>query len=111
MTALAVPLLIARAVLHGIAAPSFNVPSLELRQLVTPERLQGRVSATIRFVGWGAQPISALAGGLLGEHLGLFPALSIAAAISMSACLWPLLQMPREIVPIEPVGGPSGAVA
>jgi hypothetical protein len=111
MTALAVPLLITRAVLHGIAAPSFNVPSVELRQVVTPERLQGRVSATIRFVGWGVQPISALVGGLLGERLGLLPALSIAAAVSMSACLWPLLQLPRVITPIEPTEGPSTTVA
>jgi hypothetical protein len=98
---LAVPLLIARAVLHGMAAPPFNVASVGLRQVVTPERLQGRVSATIRFVGWGMLPISALVGGVLGERLGVLPALSIASGISLLAFLWPLLQLPRVVVPIE----------
>lgn len=106
--ALAVPLFVTRSVLHGMASPAFNVTSVELRQVVTPERLQGRVSATIRFVGWGMLPISALAGGLLGERLGLLPALAVEAAISLSAFLWPLLQMPRVIAPIEP--SPSGAL-
>jgi hypothetical protein len=66
------------------------------------------VSATIRFVGWGMLPISALAGGLLGERFGLLPALTIAAAISLSAFLWPLLQLPRVIVPIQTVEGARG---
>ncbi|MBI3972549.1 MAG: MFS transporter [Chloroflexi bacterium] len=112
--AFAMPLLLVRSVLHGMASPSFNVASVGLRQVVTPERLQGRMSATIRFVGWGMLPISALAGGLLGERLGLLPALAIAAGISLVACLWPLLQLPRvivPIVPIEPTEGPSAAVA
>jgi MFS family permease len=109
--ACAVPLLLARSVLQGMASPAFNVASVGLRQVVTPERLQGRASAMIRFVGWGMLPISALAGGLLGERLGLLPALTIAAALSLAAFLWPLLQLPRVSVPIEPVEGSSGAVA
>ncbi len=99
--ALAVPLFLVRAVLHGVGSPVFNVASVGLRQVVTPERLQGRVSATIRFVGWGMLPMSALVGGLLAERLGLLPTLAVAAATSLSAFLWPLLQLPRVVVPLE----------
>jgi predicted MFS family arabinose efflux permease len=98
----AAPLLVVRMVLHGLAAPVFNAASVGLRQVVTPERLQGRVSATIRFVGWGLLPAGALLGGLLAERLGVLPALTVAAVISLAACLWPLLLMPRAIEPVEP---------
>lgn len=100
------PLLVTRMVLHGLAAPVFNAASVGLRQAVTPDRLQGRVSATIRFVGWGLLPVSALLGGVLAERVGVLPTLTVAVALSLSACLWPLLQMPRVIVPLE-----SGAPA
>jgi len=91
----AVPLLLTRAAIHGIAGPAFNVASVSLRQRVVPDRLQGRVSATIRFVGWGMLPLSALAGGLLGERLGLLGALTVATCVSLTTFLWPLLVMPR----------------
>lgn len=91
----AVPLLLTRAAIHGISGPAFNVASVSLRQRVVPDRLQGRVSATIRFVGWGILPLSALAGGLLGERLGLLGALTVATCVSLTTFLWPLLVMPR----------------
>jgi MFS family permease len=100
------PLLVARMVLHGLAAPVFNASSVGLRQMVTPDRLQGRVSATIRFVGWGLLPVSAFLGGLLAERIGVLPALTVAAALSLAACLWPLLLIPRAIKPLE-LGEPA----
>ena len=69
---------------------------------MTPDRLQGRVSTTIRSVGWGLLPVSALLGGLLAERIGVLPALTVAAALSLAAWPWPLLQMPRVIEPPEP---------
>ena len=49
----------------------YNVNQVSLRQAITPERMQGRMNATMRFIVWGTIPIGALAGGILGELIGL----------------------------------------
>ncbi len=54
---------------------TFRISSVALRQRVTPAPLLGRVTATVRFVVWGAMPLGALAGGLLGEYAGVRTAL------------------------------------
>lgn len=105
--AASVPLLLSRAAIHGLAGPAFNVASVSLRQRVVSDRLQGRVSATIRFVGWGVLPLSAVAGGLLGERLGLFGALTVAAGLSLTTFLWPLLMMPRTSASVAEASEPS----
>jgi predicted MFS family arabinose efflux permease len=50
------------------------------RQSVTPDRLQGRMNATMRSLNRGAIVIGAPVGGLLADHLGNRPALWIAIA-------------------------------
>lgn len=57
----------------------FNINSASLRQAVVPDRLQGRVSASMRVLILGVQPLGALVGGALGEQIGLRPTLVIAA--------------------------------
>src|SRR5262249_30562060 len=57
--------------LWGLARPIFNITQVSLRQSVTPDRLQGRVNASIRFVMWGVTPFGALIGGVLGAVIGL----------------------------------------
>jgi MFS family permease len=54
----------------GAAATVFNVAQLSYRQRITPERMLGRVHASMRFLMWGATPLGGLAGGALGEWLG-----------------------------------------
>ncbi|MBF8188774.1 MFS transporter, partial [Nonomuraea sp. K274] len=56
--------------LAGAAAVVFNIAQLSYRQRITPERLLGRVNASMRFLMWGAMPLGGLAGGALGEWLG-----------------------------------------
>ncbi|MFI7609840.1 MFS transporter [Nonomuraea terrae] len=56
--------------LAGAAATVFNVAQLSYRQRITPERMLGRVHASMRFLMWGAMPLGGLAGGALGEWLG-----------------------------------------
>ncbi|MCP9487663.1 MAG: MFS transporter [Gaiellaceae bacterium MAG52_C11] len=77
-------------ILNGIA----------LRQLVTPDRLQGRVNTTARMIAWGGTPFGAIVAGVLTEFVGVRAALALAAvAVGTSAtAAWfsPL----RESVPI-----------
>ncbi|MGP3956062.1 MFS transporter [Nonomuraea sp. 3N208] len=56
--------------LAGAAAVVFNIAQLSYRQRITPERLLGRVNASMRFLMWGAMPLGGLAAGALGEWLG-----------------------------------------
>ena len=50
---------------------------VSLRQAIVPDRLQGRMNATMRFAVWGTLPLGALLGGALGEAIGLRPVLAL----------------------------------
>ena len=69
----------------------YNVNQVSLRQAIVPLRLQGRMNATMRFLVWGTIPLGALAGGFLGELLGLRTAIGIAILGGTLAFLWVLL--------------------
>ena len=85
---LAVPVLAASMLLGGIAGTIVNVQQWSLRQLVTPDELQGRVTASHRFLVYGAYPLGALLGGWLGTELGLRPAIALCALGALGAPLW-----------------------
>lgn len=65
----------------------YNVTQVSFRQLLCPERLLGRMNATIRFLAWGAIPIGALLGGTLASTIGLRPTLWVAVGGSALAFL------------------------
>lgn len=58
----------------------YQINQLSLRQRITPERLLGRVNASIQVIGQGAVLLGALTGGLLGESIGLRPTLFVGAS-------------------------------
>jgi hypothetical protein len=77
-----------------------------------PDRLQGRVNATMRFIAGGALPIGALIGGALGGVIGLPLTLVVAEFGMLLAFLWLLLSpvrglriLPTVDVHREPVPG------
>jgi MFS family permease len=76
---LMVPLLIAAQLLATFAGPMTAINQLSLRQAITPDRLLGRVNATMRTISLGAAPAGALLAGLLGGALGLRATLIIGA--------------------------------
>lgn len=86
--AVIIGLLVAAQFLFGIGLTVFSVNQVSLRQSVTPERLQGRMNATMLVLVSGATPIAALLGGLLGELLGLRMTLLLAAIGELTAVLW-----------------------
>ena len=82
----------------------YNVNQVSLRQAIVPLRLQGRMNATMRFLVWGTIPLGAIAGGLLGEFLGLRTAIGIAILGGSLAFLWVLLSPVRSLKSIpEPL--------
>jgi len=61
----------------GVASPLYSINQVSLRQAITPHQLQGRVNATVRFIAWGAIPLGAVMGGVLGQAVGLRPTLMV----------------------------------
>jgi MFS family permease len=65
------PFLIAGGFIGTATAVIYNVNQVSLRQAITPDRMLGRMNATMRFIVWGTIPIGALIGGALGGVIGL----------------------------------------
>ncbi len=100
-------LLIGFGLLGSFAAVIYNVNARSLVQSVAPERMLGRVIATMRFVVWGTIPLGSFLGGVLGDRLGLVPTLWIAAAGGICAFLPPLLSGVRRLEAIPEASDPS----
>lgn len=78
----------AASVVLGCAVFVFDVHSAAMRQAITPDRLQGRAASAMSFLSQGVKPLGALAGGGLGEALGVRGALWFAAAGTVTSVLW-----------------------
>ena len=69
---------VAGTLLAGFCIIVSYILQVSARQRLCPPELQGRVSATMSFVSWGAAPIGSLLGGALGTAFGLHTTLWIA---------------------------------
>src|SRR5207244_10839023 len=98
----AIPLLIASLFVGSLVNPVYNITQVSLRQAITPDRVQGRMNATVRTIIWGTIPIGALIGGTIGNTFGLVPAMYIGAAVSLLAGVWILLGPVRLKVQPQP---------
>jgi Na+/melibiose symporter-like transporter len=98
-------LLLAAQFLFGCGLTVYNINQISLRQTLTPDHMQGRVSATFSLVFWSGAPIGALVGGALGELIGLRGALLLAACGELVAAIW-LWRSPLQALrepPAEPL--------
>ncbi len=73
---------------HGFGIAMWNVNTITLRQALTPMRVLARMNATYRMLLFGALPAGALAGGLLGDVLGLRSALELGVIALATPILW-----------------------
>nr|PZM90243.1 MAG: MFS transporter [Thermocrispum agreste] len=74
----------AGGIMISIGVVIYNVTQVSFRQGLTPERLLGRMNATMRFLVWGTMPVGGLLGGVFGQWFGARTALWIGA---IGACL------------------------
>ena len=89
----------------GLTSTVANIHQWSLRQTVTPDHLSGRVTASHRFIVYGAGAAGALLGGGAGALLGLRPTL-LACALGMFAgplvaIVSPLRRLQRMPIPAD----------
>ena len=103
-------------VVHAVAVQSgsvaYNITQVSLRQAITPERLQGRMNAAMRWIVWGTIPLGTLVGGGLATAFGLHATLWIGAIGSLFTFLAVALSPVRSVRTIpEPLVEPTPAEA
>ncbi len=94
--------------LLDLAAMTFFINYLSLRQAVTPDRLLGRVTATMICLTVATAPLGGLAGGWVGDHWGLRTAMLLAGAGAM--VLGPLVAWFSPLVSMRTLPGPQEPV-
>lgn len=77
--------------LSGFCNMTGNVLAMTLMQRLTPNRLLGRVNGATSTLAFGLMPLGAVAGGFVGEHLGLPVVFIGAAALLGLAVLYAML--------------------
>ena len=95
--------------LLDLGAMIFFINYLTLRQAVTPDRLLGRVTATMICLTVSTAPLGALAGGWVAEHYGLRTAMLLAGAGAL--LLAPLVTWLSPLARMRELPGPQEPVA
>lgn len=90
---LTLPLLVVSGAVNGLGLMTYNVPQQAIRQAVVPDRLLGRTSAGAALAVNGGSVAAALAGGLLGQLIGL-PWTMVAGMVIMALCVLPTALSP-----------------
>jgi MFS family permease len=84
--------------------PIYNINQVSLRQIITPNRLQGRMNSTMRTIVWGTIPAGSLLGGVFSTSLGIIPTLVIGGLISGGSFLWivlgPIFRLSKQPEPM-----------
>lgn len=90
-----------------LAAMIFFINYLSLRQAVTPDRLLGRVTATLICLTISTAPLGGLAGGWVAEHWGLRATMLLAGAGAL--LLAPLVAWLSPLMRVRELPGPQEA--
>ncbi len=85
--ALPLPPLIAGQLLQSFGVVVYNINVASLRQTITPAAMQGRATATTRFISWSTLALGPLAGGLLATWVGPRATLGVGALAGLIALI------------------------
>jgi len=106
------PMLMLGSALFGFGAVAYNITQVSLRQAITPERLQGRMNAAMRWIVWGTIPLGSLLGGGIATWWSLRGALWVGAFGGLVAILPVAFSSVRTIGAMpEPTAEPTPAQA
>jgi MFS family permease len=92
-----IPVLMFGYGLLSVGVVIYSVAQISFRQAITPEHLQGRMNAAMRWITWGAIPLGTLIGGAIGQTVGLHFALWVGAIGALPAFLFVYLSPVRSI--------------
>ena len=95
---IALPFVAAGGFLGGMGGAIYNINQVSFRQAITPERMQGRMNATMRFIVWGTIPVGTITGGFLGGLIGLHETIWVGAIATLFAFVPVFLGPVRSIV-------------
>jgi MFS family permease len=105
----ALPMVIASEFAQWMTVVIYYVNAVSVRQAIAPNRLLGRVNATMRFLARGAFPIGSLIGGGLGATIGVPLTLVVATFGLLLAFVW-LRQSPVRSLRAMPTSGRTEGV-
>jgi MFS family permease len=106
------PLLMLAGAAFGFGAVAYNITQVSLRQAITPERLQGRMNAAMRWIVWGTIPLGSLAGGAFATWWSFRTTVWIGSIGQMFAVAPIALSSIRKVVEMpKPVEEPTPAQA
>jgi MFS family permease len=94
---LAPVLLVVSWLLLAATVSIYNINIVSLRQAITPDRVQGRVNATVRTIVWGTLPLGSFLGGILGNTIGVWQTLVVGATVHSLAMFWLLAKPVRSL--------------
>jgi len=96
-TLLSAGMLMLAQLIGDAAMVVFLINELSLRQVIVPDRLLGRVNASVGFLARGIAPVGALMAGLLADQIGARPTLWIAVIGILLTSLWMLASPVRQL--------------
>ncbi len=108
---IALPFVAAGGFLGGLGGAIYNINQVSFRQAITPERMQGRMNATMRFIVWGTIPVGTITGGYLGSTIGLHETIWVGAVATLFAFVPVFLGPVRTIVTMPRPDGPAAGDA
>lgn len=90
----------------SVQVPLYNINQVSLRQAITPDRVQGRMNATMRTIVWGTIPVGSFLGGILGASIGVVPTMLLGGTLSLLAAGWivsgPVMALREQPAPVRP---------
>jgi Na+/melibiose symporter-like transporter len=94
---IAVPLMIAAQIIADLGSTLALINEVSLTQTITPDRILGRVNASMRVLSQGIGTLGLLVGGILGGLIGLRPTVAVALLGSLVGTLWLLASPLRHV--------------